>query len=147
MPSIVVIDGTGTTQTVQSLPPVGQATSANSLPVVLPSDQVGVKTSAQSISVVNASDDYITTSNSPFNFQQTCTTGAVALPSNTCTQGVRVAALASNTGTVYIGGSGVTTSNGFPLYPGSFYDYRVKNSNLIYIVGSDNTQVVAATGS
>ena len=135
MPSIVVIDGNGNTQTVQSLPPVGQATGANSLPVVIASDQ----TLAVSVSNVGSA--------AVFNGQQTCTTSAANLPSQAITQGVRLVALGSNTGTVFVGGSSVTTSNGFPLYPGAFYDFHVNNANLVYIVGSDNTQVVAYVGS
>ena len=134
MPSIVVIDGNGATQTVQSLPPVGSTTMANSLPVVIASDQT---LSVNSVAV----------GGTPFSAQQTCTTSAAALGSNTCVQGVRIVALGANSGVVYVGGSGVTGATGFPLYAGGVLDFRVANSNLIYIVGSDNTQVVAYTGS
>ena len=134
MPSIVVVDGNGATQTVQSLPPVGSATMANSLPVVIASDQT-------------LSFTTVAVGGTPFNGQQTCTTSAAALGSNTCVQGVRVMALGSNTGVVYVGGAGVSSANGFPLYAGGVQDFKVANSNLIYIVGSDNTQVVAYVGS
>ena len=135
MPSIVVIDGNGATQTVQSLPPVGSATMANSLPVVIASDQT------LSVAVSNVGGAAV------FSGQQTCTTSAAALPSQVVTQGIRLVALGSNTGTVFIGGSSVSPSTGVPLYPGAFYDFRTSNANLIYIVGSDNTQVVAYVGS
>jgi hypothetical protein len=42
MPSVQVKDASGSTQTVQTLPAVGQSTGANSLPVVLASDQSAV---------------------------------------------------------------------------------------------------------
>lgn len=43
--SIQVKDANGVTQTINSLPSLGQATSANSLPVVLASDQSALSVS------------------------------------------------------------------------------------------------------
>ena len=41
MPTITVLDSTGATQTIQTVPAVGQTNSAASMPVVLASDQYG----------------------------------------------------------------------------------------------------------
>ena len=122
-------DGNSVPQSALFFTATGQATSANSMPVVLASDQTQ------------------TSPSSPFAFRQTCTASAVALPSNPASQGFRIMSLASNTGIAYIGPTGVTTTTGFPLYPGGYYDFKLSNTNLLYIVGSDTTQVVAITGS
>jgi hypothetical protein len=49
MPSIQVKDANSNTQTVQTLPAVGQTTSANSLPVVIASDQSVIAVSASAL--------------------------------------------------------------------------------------------------
>ena len=87
-----------------------------------------------------------TYSSSPFSFQQTLTISAVALTSNAASQGVLIKSLSSNTGTVYVGPSTVTTSNGYPLAPGESISYPVSNSNLVYIIGTNTSDVVAVTG-
>lgn len=122
-------DGNNVPQSALFFTATGQTSMAASMPVTLASDQTHTSTQ------------------SPFSFRQTCTTSAVALPSNPASQGFRIMALASNTGTAYIGPSGVSTANGYPLYPGSYYDYKVANTNQLFIIGSDATQVVAITGS
>jgi hypothetical protein len=83
----------------------------------------------------------------PTSFQQTCTASAAALPNVQYFYGVVIKALTANTGTVYVGGAGVTSANGFPLTAGESISYAATNANLIYIVGSDTTQVVSGTGS
>ena len=80
-------------------------------------------------------------------FQQTTTTGDVALASHTYQNGVVLTALSSNAGTVYVGGSGVTTGAGYPLAPGQSISYGVANSNQVHIIGSDAAEVVAVTGN
>ena len=83
----------------------------------------------------------------PTSFQQTTTTSAVALATNSYKLGIVITALTTNGGTVYVGGSGVTTGTGYALVAGQSISYAVNNSNLVYILGSDATQVVAVTGN
>jgi|SRR6185312_12375547 len=57
--------------------------------------------------------------------------------------GVVITAKIGNTGTVFLGGSGVTTTydgtgNGFALAPGSSASFPVNNLNLIYAIGTAN---------
>jgi hypothetical protein len=127
--SYTIKDGNSVPQSALFFTATGQASMANSMPVTLASDQTQ------------------TTNSSPFAFRQTCTASAAALPTNSATQGFRIMSLASNTGIAYIGPNGVTTTTGFPLYPGGYYDFKLSNTNLLYIIGSDTTQVVAITGS
>lgn len=56
--------------------------------------------------------------------------------------GVTVLALSSNAQTIYIGNSGVTTSNGFPLAAGAGLEVPVDNLNKIYIVGSGSVRYI-----
>ncbi len=79
--------------------------------------------------------------------RQTSTTSAVALPSNALSNGVIVKALSTNSGTAYIGPAGVTTSNGYPLAAGEAISYGVANTNQLYLIGSDATQIIAVTGN
>jgi hypothetical protein len=90
-----------------------------------------------------------TYSSSPFAFQQTTATtvGGAALASNAATQGVLIKALASNTGSyVYVGPAGLTAATGFPLAPGESISFPVSNSNLIFMLGLNTSDVVAVTG-
>jgi hypothetical protein len=79
--------------------------------------------------------------------QQTATTTAAALPSQALTNGVVLTAGSSNTGTIYIGPSGVTTSTGYPLAAGQSVSYAVSNLNAIYMIGANTTDVLAFTGN
>jgi hypothetical protein len=80
-------------------------------------------------------------------FQQTCTTSAAPLTSATYTNGYVITASSSNTGTVYIGGSTVTTSTGYPLSPGQSISYGAANSNQAYMICANTTDKVAVTGN
>lgn len=48
--------------------------------------------------------------------------------------------LSTNTGTVYWGGSGVTTATGFPI-PATGIAVDISNPNSIYLVGTANDKV------
>jgi hypothetical protein len=80
-------------------------------------------------------------------FAQTTTTSAVALPNNTLTNGLICTAGKSNSGTVYVGGAGVTSSNGYPLAGGQSISFGVANSNQVYIVGSDSSETIVCVGN
>ena len=77
--------------------------------------------------------------------QSTIGTSAVQLTTSTqrCNDGVRVKALAGNSGTVYVGASGVTTSTGWPLTAGQEVLFPVQTANAIWAIASASSQVVA----
>lgn len=87
------------------------------------------------------------TSNAVISFQQTCTTSAVALTSAVYSNGFVITALTSNTGTAYIGGSGVTTSAGYPLKPGQSIAYGAANASQAYLICDGTTDKIAVTGN
>ena len=69
------------------------------------------------------------------------TNTAVQLQNVVCTQGVVIAALPGNAATIYVGNSGVTTSNGLPLPPGAAVILSVNNADLVYINGTSGDGV------
>ncbi len=75
--------------------------------------------------------------------QKKITASAVQLGSNVLTNGVIFTALSTNTGNIFIGGSGVTTTadgtgSGYILEPGSSTSAAVTNTNLFYVIGTAN---------
>ncbi len=84
---------------------------------------------------------------SVLNNQQTATASAVALPGNVLKNGVIVQALSTNTGTIYVGGSGVTAGNGYPLAAGQQVPLNVANTNLIYMLGTNTSDKIAWIGN
>jgi len=115
--------------------PNGQATSANSGPVVLASDQSPVPTQPAGLSSAVVA------------FQQNVTASAVALASN-AVHGFCVKALAANTIIAYVGPSGVSTSTGYPLSPGDWICYQGSNTNLAYVIASSGSGAqVAVSGN
>jgi hypothetical protein len=79
--------------------------------------------------------------------QQTATTSAAALPSQAFVNGVILKSIVGNTGTIYIGPSTVTTSNGYPLTAGEAISYSIANSSTIYMIGTNATDKLAITGN
>jgi hypothetical protein len=79
--------------------------------------------------------------------QQTLTTSAAPLPSNALLNGIAITALPASTGTVYVGGSGVTAATGYPLGPGQSISFAVANASGIFIVGTNTTDKVAFAGN
>lgn len=81
--------------------------------------------------------------------QQTSNTSAVQLTasSEALSNGVIVQALSTNTASVFIGGSGVTTATGFELQPGQATSVAISNLDLLYVIGSDNTDKVTWIGN
>jgi hypothetical protein len=69
--------------------------------------------------------------------QAAVTTSATALPAAALVNGIVVKAAASNTATVWIGGSNVTTSvNGYPLAPGEAMSFAVANASALYLIST-----------
>ena len=58
------------------------------------------------------------------------------------TNGLIIQALSTNTASVFIGNSGVTTANGFELTAGSSVTISPSNINLVYVIGSNATDKV-----
>lgn len=57
-------------------------------------------------------------------------------------------ALATNSGIAYIGPSGVTTANGYPLVPGEEFDYQrnFQNGQVVYPLQPSDISVVGTVG-
>lgn len=55
--------------------------------------------------------------------------------------GVLIKALSTNSETVYVGGSDVTTSNGYPLAASESVSLPIDDPSRIYIVGTSSTTV------
>jgi hypothetical protein len=135
--------------------PNGQATSANSAPVVIASDQSAVKIDVNdgSGNTINSTSNALnvftsgtvgTTAASINTGQKTVGTSATQLSSTstTPTNGIFVQALSTNnSGGVFIGGSGVTTSTGYQLLPGQATSLTC-NLNTIYAIGSASGDAV-----
>ena len=81
------------------------------------------------------------------NGQQTVTTSAVALPSGALTQGVVLEALSTNTVSIFVGATGVTTSTGYELQPGASIGIAVDNTNRIFVRCTSTSPVVSWIGS
>lgn len=80
-------------------------------------------------------------------FVQTTTASAVVLPTNTLANGMVCQSLTGNSGTIYVGPATVTTANGYALIPGQAISWGVANSNQVYIVGTNLTDVISCTGN
>ena len=68
---------------------------------------------------------------------------AVSLASSTTCKSVTVKALISNTGLIYVGATGVSSSDGFELSAGDSLSLDISNLNLIYINSSVNSEGVS----
>lgn len=71
----------------------------------------------------------------PVNGQQAVTASAAPLVTQECIQ-IIVKALSTNTISVFIGNSGVTTANGFELAPGDWVVVEVEKAEFLYVIAS-----------
>lgn len=113
------------------IPSLGQDIMAKSTPVAIASDQSAIP--------VNVS-----TPTTPYNGKVTVTTAAtrVQLNANRAVKSVTIKAGLSNSGTIYVGDSSVSSSNGFELAAGDTVSMDISNLNVIYIDASANSQYV-----
>ncbi len=81
------------------------------------------------------------------NGQQTVTTTAAALPSKTLSQGVILESLSTNTVSIFIGDSSVTTSTGVELQVGAALSAAVSNLDVIYVICASSSPVITWLGS
>lgn len=72
---------------------------------------------------------------------------AAAIGSNVLVEGVIVQALSTNTATIFVGPSGVTTATGFELQPGQATSIAVNNTNVIYAISGSAAQKLCYVGS
>ena len=79
--------------------------------------------------------------------QQAVTASAVALASNALTKGICIEALSTNSISVFVGPSGVTTSTGIELPAKSSYCTSVANSNALYVIASTTGASVTWSGN
>ena len=72
--------------------------------------------------------------------QQTVNTTAVQISASSTvpTNGILIGALSTNTGSIFIGGSGVTTTTGAELLPGASLPFTC-NLNTLYIISAAST--------
>lgn len=105
----------------------GQATSDDSIPVVISSDQ---KIGKSNVVV----------------FQETIGTSELQLADNPLNYSVTVKALNGNSAVVYVGVSGVDTSNGFELNAGESISLSIDNTNRLYVIASDINQKICLIG-
>lgn len=68
--------------------------------------------------------------------QETVAASAAALPNTPVFDGVTLYAPSTNTGTVYLGASTVTTANGYPLEKGTSVSFKGANLNQVSFVGT-----------
>lgn len=66
--------------------------------------------------------------------------GAMAALSTVVARRFRLKAATDNTDLIYLGPTGVTTSNGFALWPGDVVEVEVSNLNVIFAIVGAGTQ-------
>ena len=80
------------------------------------------------------------------NFQMTAKTTAQQLPNNVLMSGLTILAPTTNTETIYVGTSTVSSANGFPLVAGAMLQMAITNPNQIWMIGSNTTDILAGIG-
>lgn len=80
------------------------------------------------------------------NFQMTAKTTAQQLPNNVLMTGISLLAPTTNTGTIYIGTSTVSSTNGFPMVAGALLQIQMTNPNQLWMIGSNTTDILAGIG-
>ena len=78
--------------------------------------------------------------------QQTSTGTATALPANTLTSGIVLTNIGT-TNAIWVGGSGLTTSNGYSLAAGASVGLVVSNTGSIYILQDTGASTLSFIGS
>ena len=72
-------------------------------------------------------------------------TSAEVLTSSQAAKHVDIMAAVANTGIIYVGGSGVTSSTGIALYPGDVYSLDIEDLNDVYVVATVDGENVQYT--
>ena len=123
-------------------PVMGAVSSADGVTV----EPLEINTSTGRL-LVDASSSSSSLPTAIINGQATVGTSAAALANNVLTQGVIVQALSTNSVSIYVGNSNVTTSTGFELQPGQATSIAINNTNLIYVISGSASQGLCFVGS
>lgn len=133
---------------------LGQTTASASLPVTLDTTQQGILTDIRtetSDTTSNTADIVLNTATPTLVYtgQTNVTTAGtrVALGSSQAVKSVVIKAKTTNTGLIYVGGSTVTSSNGFILSAGDTVSIDIANIATISIDSSVNGEGVSYLGS
>lgn len=121
-----LLDGAGTSVV------VGQAAMAASLPVVIASNQSSIPVASTPVAQTTFSAG-----------QQAVTATAVALGTNTAKNVCVRHVMGGSQEVIYVGPTGVLTSNGFPLYAGDTQCFPLSNTNLVFVVAAGTGSSVA----
>ena len=70
------------------------------------------------------------------------TDSAAALGSSTACYSLIIRSIIGNSATIYVGGSGVTVDNGFPIEPGESLTIDIDNVADIYCISGSASQVL-----
>lgn len=136
-----VTNSTAIKNSVANIPAKGAATTGNSTPVNIASDQiVPVR-----LATGTASIGYLTAPSTFSAGQQAVTATAAALPSGTLTNGVVLTN--SSSAVVYIGNTGVTSSTGYALPVGASIGLTVAALSSVFIVGTASSGNLSYLGS
>lgn len=137
---------------------LGQQLAAASLPIVLTASQLSTLTPLSTVAVTQSTSPWVvsgtvtanpTTPSTLVAFVTAVTTAGtrVQLGSNAVQGGV-LQAPSTNTGIIYVGGSGVSSSvYGAELQPGQSTGIAIDNTNKLYIDASVNGDKCAFIGS
>jgi hypothetical protein len=118
---------------------------ADNTPVILEADAATKRLKVSAVITSGGSGSSIPATF--LNGQQTTTTGAVALPVGTLTQGVIIEGLSTNVASVWIGNSTLTAANGYELVAGQATSIAVSSLSAIYVLGANSTDKIAWIGS
>lgn len=119
--------------------------SSSAIALVVRDAAQGIQTSSNSRPVVVASDQQIGRSNFVAG-QTTVGLAQVQLPNNPVYMSVTVKANNANSGTVYVGLTGVTTLTGFELGAGESVSLPVDNTNRIFVISDAASQTISYVG-
>lgn len=128
---------------------VSPASAANPVPVTMENSSItitGPVTVSNEVEIKNDTGNPVPVSTplaAPVVGQYKVTATATAIGSGALVNGVVVKAKSTNAGTVWVGGSGVTTTddgtgNGFALAAGDAVSFSVSNLSAIYAKGTAN---------
>ena len=132
--ALLVLSGT---VAAQQIPTPGQEPMAASIPVVIASDQTSIPvaaTTAAPTTIVNGLTN-VTTAGT-----------RVTLAATTTVKGVTIKARSTNTGTIYVGNTTVSSANGFQLKAGESISMAIADLATVNLDSSVNGEGVTYAG-
>ena len=79
--------------------------------------------------------------------QQTVNLVAIQLPTGACLNGFNLKSANTNAGNLWVGGAGVTASNGYQLVAGESVFVPIDNLNKIFVIGDTSNQKLQYLGT